>query len=177
MCYLLYEKHTHVRLENKNIKKKELMKHFVISLVMVAFGALLACTSIVGYAIYSSYEENHSQVEYASETDNKFYQKMIEMERNTSLYFDGFPTSLTSILFKNLEPGEKILNCGDEPLTLVSRDLNRTDINRYPYYVIKDAHGNVWTLFRHNNKFRLTRKDETEYKEWLKEMEERAKIK
>jgi len=151
------------------------MEKRIFRFLMVIFALVMANTIVVGYDVISAYKENYSQVEYASETDNKFYQKMIEMERNQTLHFNGFPTSLTSILFKNLEPGEKILNCGDEPLTLVSRDLNRMDINRYPYYVIKDAHGNVWTLFRHNNKFRLTRKDETEYKEWLKEMEERAK--
>ncbi len=148
------------------------MRDFIFSLLMVAFGAFLACAGIVGYDVISSYKKNYSQVEYASETGNKFYQKMIEMERNTTLHFDGFPTSLTSILFLNTQPGDKIINAGDSTLTLVSRDLNRTDINRYPYYVIKDNCGNVWTLFRHNDKFRLTRKDETESKEWLKKMEE-----
>jgi hypothetical protein len=56
-------------------------------------------------------------------------------------------------------------------------DLDRTNINKYYYYIIKDSKNNYWTLFRHNNKFRLTREDETGHKEWLKEMEERAKIK
>jgi hypothetical protein len=151
------------------------MEKRIFRFLMVIFALVMANTIVVGYDVISAYKENYSQVEYASETDNKFYQKMIEMERNQTLHFNGFPTSLTSILFLNTQPGDKIINAGDSTLTLVSRNLNRTDINRYPYYVIKDNHGNVWTLFRHNDKFRLTRKDEREYKEWLEKMEERVK--
>jgi len=153
------------------------MKDFLFSLLMVAFGAFLSCASIVGYVVYSSYKENYSQVEYASETDNKFYQEMIDLERNQTLHFNGFPASLTSILFKNLKPGEKILNCGDEPLILLFEDLNRTDINRYYYYIIKDTHNNYWSLKRHNDKFRLTRIDEEENKKWLKRLEDQIKPK
>ena len=142
---------------------------------MVAFGAFLACTSIVGYATHLSYKENYSQVEYASETDNKFYQKMIELERNQTLHFNGFPASLTSILFKNLKPGDRILNCGDEPLTLVSIDLDRTNINNYHYYIIKDSKNNYWSLHRHNDKFRLSRIDEKKEKKWLKRLEDQIR--
>ena len=99
------------------------------------------------------------------------------MERNSKLHFDGFPASLTSILFLNTAPGDSIVNAGDSTLILVSRDLNRTDINKYPYYVIKDKKNNLWSLFRHNDKYRLTRLDESEYQEWLKEKEEQIRPK
>ena len=145
--------------------KLEQVEKKIFRFLMVIFALFMANAIYVGYDAISSYRENYSQVEYASETDNKFYQKMIEMERNTTLHFNGVPTSLISILFLNTQPGDKIINCGDDALILVSRDLNRADINRYPYYVIKDTHGNIWTLFRHNDKFRLTRKDERKYKE------------
>ena len=147
----------------------------VFRFLMVIFALVMANGIYVGYDVISTYKENYSQVEYASETDNKFYQKMIELERNQTLHFNGFPASLTSILFKNLKPGDKILNCGDEPLTLVAVDLDRTDVNRYHYYVIKDSKNNYWPLYRHNDKFRLTRIDEIRNKEWLKELEDRIK--
>ena len=147
----------------------------VFRFLMVIFAIVMANTIYVGYDMISTYKENYSQVEYASETDNKFYQKMIELERNQTLHFNGFPASLTSILFKNLRPGDRILNCGDEPLTLVFEDLDRTNINRYYYYIIKDTKNNYWSLHRHNDKFRLTRIDEKKEKKWLKYLEDQIK--
>lgn len=147
----------------------------VFRFLMVIFAIVMANTIYVGYDMISTYKENYSQVEYASETDNKFYQKMIELERNQTLHFDGFPTSLTSILFKNLQPGERILNCGDEPLTLVFEDLDRSNINQYYYYIIKDTKNNYWSLYRHNDKFRLSRIDEKKEKKWLKKLEDQIK--
>jgi len=147
-----------------------------ICVLLVALFTFLAGFQVGVHCVISSYQKRYySQVEYASETDNKFYQKMVNMERNSTLHFDGFPTSLTSILFLNTAPGDSIVNAGDSTLILVSRDLNRTDINKYPYYVIKDEKNNLWSLFRHNDKYRLTRLDESEYQEWLKEKEEQMK--
>ena len=143
--------------------------------LMVIFALVIANTIYVGYDMISTYKENYSQVEYASETDNKFYQKMTELERNQTLHFNGFPTSLTSILFKNLKPGDRILNCGDEPLTLVHKDLDRTNINKYYYYIIKDSKNNYWSLYRHNDKFRLSRIDEIRNKKWLKGLEDQIR--
>jgi len=147
-----------------------------ICVLLVALFTFLA-GFLAGAKVKSSHEKinNYSQVEYASETDNKFYQKMIELERNQTLHFDGFPISLTSILFKNLQPGERILNCGDEPLTLVFEDLDRSNINKYYYYIIKDTKNNYWSLYRHNDKFRLSRIDEKRNKEWLKKLEDQIK--
>lgn len=159
---------------NKNMYLEKMGKK-TFRFLMVIFAFVMLNTIAVGYSLISSYLDNYSQVEYASETDNKLYQKMSELERNQTLYFSGFPASLMSILFKDLQPGERILNCGDEPLTLVSKDLNREDINRYYYYIIKDSHNNYWSLKRHNDKFHLTRIDEVRNKEWLKSLEDQIK--
>lgn len=158
----------------KNVNLKQVEKR-IFRFLMVIFAFTMFNTITVGYSQISSYLENYSQVEYASETDNKFYQKMIELKRNQTIHFNGFPASLTSILSKNLKPGERILNCGDEPLTLVSTTLNRTDINKYYYYVIKDTKNNYWSLYRHNDKFRLSRIDEKKEKKWLKKLEDQIK--
>jgi len=150
-------------------------KIFRFLMVLFAFSMLNAIA--VGYSMLSSYKENYSQVEYASETDNKFYQRMVDLERNHTLHFNGFPASLTSILFLNIMPGDTILNAGDNKLILLFRSLNRRDINKYPYYIIKDMHNNYWSLYRHNDKFLLTRMDEKREKKWLKELEDQIKPK
>jgi hypothetical protein len=158
--------------QKSNLKK---MEKKIFRFLMVLFVITMLNAIAIGYSLISSYLDNYSQVEYASETDNKFYQKMIELERNQTLHFNGFPASLTSILFKDLKPGERILNCGDEPLTLVSKDLDRTNINRYYYYIIKDTKNNYWSLCRHNEKFRLNRIDEKRNKKWLKGLEDQIR--
>jgi hypothetical protein len=147
-----------------------------ICVLLVALFTFLAGFQVGVHRVIASYQKDfYSQVEYASETDNKFYQKMIELERNQTLHFNGFPASLTSILFKNLRPGDRILNCGDEPLTLVHEDLDRTNINKYYYYIIKDTKNNYWSLHRHNDKFRLSRIDEKKEKKWLKRLEDQIR--
>lgn len=155
--------------------KLEKMEKKIFRFLMVIFALVMTNAIYVGYDTISTYKENYSQVEYASQTDNKFYQKMMKLERNQTLHFNGFPASLTSILFKDLKPGEKILNCGDEPLTLVFKDLDRTNINKYYYYIIKDSKNNYWSLYRHNDKFRLSRMDEKRNKKWLKRLEDQIK--
>ena len=144
---------------------------FLVALVTFLLGFQVGIHRVI-----ASYQKDfYSQVEYASETDNKFYQKMIELKRNQTLHFDGFPASLTSILFKNLRPGDRILNCGDEALTLMFEDLDRSNINKYYYYIIKDTKNNYWSLYRHNDKFRLSRINEKRNKEWLKKLEDQIK--
>ena len=137
-------------------------------LCMVLLVILLFCAIPVSRNVVSHYETECSPVEYASQTNEKFYQQMVEMEENSQMSFNGFPTCLTS-LCNNILPGDEILTTETDTLFFVFRDLNRKDINKYPYYVIKNNHGNVWTLFRHNDKFLLTKQDATEYKFLLEE--------
>lgn len=147
------------------------MKSFFILLFasLTFLVGLFLGTKTTSYSNNISQEEKtfdaneNSHVEYASETNEKFYLKMVEMERNSTLTFSGFPTCLTSILHYHTKPGDVILNTEKDTLYLVDWDLNRTDINKYPYYVIKDNNKNLWFLFRHNEQFLLTRKDETKY--------------
>ena len=137
---------------------------------MMFFFIILFNGICVGYTVISSYIENYPKIEYASTTNEKFYQEMVKMDKNTTRFFNGFPTCLTGILSHQSKPGDKILTTEKDTLYLVDWNLNRTDINKYPYYVLKDNHGEIWTLFRHNDKFRLTKKDEKQYKKWLKEL-------
>lgn len=146
---------------------------FVILVVVLTF--------FVGFLIgtnASSYEDKNSQVENtlkanedyevesASTTNQKFYKKMVEMKRNSTLIFNGFPTCLTDILSRRI-PGDEILATGTDTLYLVDWDLNRADINRYPCYIVKDNHDNLWSIFRNNENFHLNRVDEVKHKDWL----------
>lgn len=155
------------------------MKHSKFSWMAASFLVILLCAIPVGYDVISSYKNNTNQeiaseavedasktVECASETNEKFYKKMVAMKRNSTLIFNGFPTCLTDIL-SHRNPGDEILTTGTDTLYLVDWDLNRTDINRYPCYIVKDNHDNLWSIFRHNENFHLNRVDEVKHKDWL----------
>ncbi len=153
-----------------------MMKLFFTSLVAV----LIFCAGfLVGTKNTLSYKNKNAQVEdtlkankdyeveYASTTNEKFYQKMVGMERNSTLVFNGFPTCLTSILHAHTQPEDEILATEKDTLYLVDWDLNRRDINKYPLYIVKDNHNNLWSIFRHNENFHLNRVDEVKHKDWL----------
>ena len=99
--------------------------------------------------------------EPSSETNKRFYQDMVNMERGSNKSFNGFPTCLTRIL--NISSGDIIFSTETDTLSLVLRDLDPQGINRYPFYVITDNHGNIWTLFRYNDEYTLFRDDEVKY--------------
>lgn len=132
-----------------------------------SFIVVFLCAIPVGYRVISSCKNQDFQMEYASETSKKFYQKMIKMEKNSILVFNGFPTCLTDMLSHAITPGDQILCTEKDTLYLVLRGLNYRDINKYPYYIIKDNHNNLWSLFRHNGNFILTREDEVNNKALL----------
>lgn len=135
---------------------------FLVALCLVAF----FCAICVGYYENKAYEAA-SKIEYCYETNEKFYQEMVSMERNTPRIFDGFPTCLTSVFYSPI--GAEILATPTDTLYFADRDLNRSDPNKYPYFVVKDNHNNVWLIIRHNDKYCLIRKDEKQFKPLLVE--------
>ena len=124
----------------------------VLLLVVAAF----LVSFLVGYGVSVFRRNKDSQVEYASQTNQDFYQDMVKIKKGKHLTFNGFPTCLTPIL--HINNGEEIFSTETDSLTLTFRDLNRDDVNRYPYYVIEDNHKNKWSLFRHNANYFLYRK-------------------
>lgn len=134
--------------------EKSLVFYFLLALCLSAFISAMC----VGYFETKTHEAVHSRVEYCSETNEKFYQQMVGMERNTQKVFDGFPTCLTSVFYSQI--GAKILTTQTDTLYFVDRDLDRSTPNKYPYFVVKDNHGNIWSIVRHNDKYRLIREDE-----------------
>ena len=127
------------------------------------------CVILAGCNPVSS--TNHLQEEYSSQTNEKFYQKMVDMEKNSTLTFDGFPACLTPLL-GHINLGDEIFTTNEDTLSFAFRGLDYEDINRYPYYVIKDNYENIWTLFRYNDKYVLTRENEKEYNSLLTEIEQ-----
>lgn len=138
------------------------MKNIKIFLVI-----LMQLIGLTGCNVKTSAFNERSKVEYCSETNAKFYQQMVNMKRGSEIIYNGFPACLTRIF--NIHDGDVIFNTESDTLSLVYRDLNRQDINKYHYYVIKDNHNNIWTLFRHNDEFELTRLDEKKYAFLLEE--------
>ena len=134
---------------------------FLTIFVRISAIILLVLTFIVGF-----YKRNHVKLveEFATETNEKFYQKMVNMKENSCLVFDGFPTCLTDILSK--PPKDTILITETDTLSFIYRDLDRESINKYPYYVIQDTKDNFWSLHRHNDMYILIKKDY----EWLKDL-------
>lgn len=132
--------------------------------------SVAACVFFMGYLsgclVTPSCKTNISPEYYRVISYEKLYQTMANMERNSTLIFDEFPTPLEKVT--QSMPGDSILISGSDTLSLVFRDLNREDkINRYPFYIMKDDKNNLWSLFRHNNEFHLTREDEAKHKDWL----------
>ena len=134
--------------------------------IKTLFVILMMFIGLTGCNVTTS-DNNYSKVEFASQTNEKFYQKMVDMERNTQIFFDGFPTCLTNVFYSKI--GEEILTTPTDTLYFADRNLDRSNPNKYPYYVVKDNHGNIWSIFRHNDKYRLIREDETIAKSLLVE--------
>jgi len=148
----------------KIIQKKEFVMKGKLFFRLALIVMLFVSVTFLGCNSSSQKQNNHSleKVEYASQTDEKFYQKMVDMERDSVIVFDGFPTCLVGVF--NSLPGDEILATKKDTVFFVYRDLNRDNVNNYPFYVIKDNNNNVWSIYRHNEKFRLIREDETKYK-------------
>ena len=158
------------------------MNKYQILFMMVCFLIIVFCTTSVRRRATTHCEKNKNDqtecatnrakhdsetIEPASKSNERFYKKMVEMNRESTLVFDGFPTCLTDILSMHKQPGEIIFSTKTDTLYLVDWDLNRTDINKYPYYIFKDNYNNLWSLFRHNETFRLTREDEKKHEKLL----------
>lgn len=160
--YIIYindQKHTSKKININKLKKmKKKEKHLSLGAAL-----LILCAVSAGLGMTTSCINKNS--EYASETNKKFYKRMTKMDKNEVITFHGFPACLTSIF--NITAGDEILAVGEDTLYLVYRGLNYNDVNRYHFYIIKDNHDNLWSIFRHNEKFLLYREDEVAHSDWL----------
>lgn len=98
--------------------------------------------------------------------DEMFYHRMVEMETSSEWMFSEFPLPLKRLL--HASAGDKILVDGNDTLSLVCVYPNQDDIiNRYLFYVMKDNHDHLWSLFQYEDGFHLYREDETIHADWL----------
>lgn len=98
--------------------------------------------------------------------DEMFYHRMVDMETSSELMFSEFPLPLKRLL--HASAGDKILVDGDDTLSLVCVYPNQDDLeNRYLFYVMKDNHDHLWSLFQYEDGFHLYREDETIHADWL----------
>jgi len=92
-----------------------------------------------------------------------FYQRMTRLEPCEQWVFKRFPRHLKDA--KKSVPGDIIISTKHDTLSLVCKYPNQADIeNRYPFYVFKDNHENVWSLFQYKKHlYVLYREDEEEF--------------
>ena len=148
-----------------NNKKKLItfMKKFFEVVLVALFFWVTFCVSCDIISFYC--EKKYYQAEFSSQTNEKFYQKMVKMDIGSKKSFNGFPTCLTGIF--NSSPGETILTTETDTLYFVYRNLNDEDLNKYPFYIVMDNHDNAWSIFRHNEEFHLFREDGIKLKKLL----------
>ena len=98
--------------------------------------------------------------------DEMFYHRMVEMEIDSELMFSEFPLPLKRL--HHASAGDKILVADNDTLSLVCVYPNQDDvINRYLFYVMKDNHNNLWSLFQYEDGYHLYKEDETNHADWL----------
>lgn len=97
----------------------------------------------------------------------EFYPKAVNMKRGSSIRLYEFPKSLRRM--RSARPGDCIFESGKDSVIFICSFPNQADtINRYPYYVFKDNHNNLWSFFQYKEHFyKLCREDEKEHENWL----------
>ena len=100
-----------------------------------------------------------------------FYNFMLRANHNKVLVLKEFPEALKSM--EHLYQGD-ILTMGKDTLQLVCSFPNLSDtVNRYPFYFMRDNHGNYWTMFHEEDgKYRIYREDTEVAKNYFKDMQE-----
>ena len=99
-----------------------------------------------------------------NQTAAGFYRRMTVMKPNQQWIFNDFPKHLQKV--SSIRKGE-IISSGADTLSLVCCFPNQADtVNRYLFYILKDNHGNVWSLFHEeDDKFHLYREDPKKFQQ------------
>jgi len=104
--------------------------------------------------------------------ENLLYECMLRVDEKHCLVFEEFPKALEPMI--GLYQGDIFTTeCGDT-LQLVCSFPNLHDIvNRYPWYFMRDNHGNYWTLFHEeDDKYRIYSEDPCKAKDMFKDRQE-----
>ena len=125
-----------------------------IIIVMVIFAGLLACL-------------NASPPKSAK----RFFNLMLKTDEHKVLVLKKFPKALAPM--EHLYQGT-IFATDKDTLQLICSYPNLNDeVNRFPFYFMKDNHCNYWTMFQEQGKYVIYRENPDVAKDWFKDMQER----
>ena len=100
-----------------------------------------------------------------------FYNLMLKADQDKVVVLKKFPKALEPM--KHIYQGD-IFTTGEDTLQLVCSFPNMYDtVNRYPFYFMRDNHGNYWTMFHEeDDKYRIYREDAEVAKDYFKDRQD-----
>jgi len=102
------------------------------------------------------------------ESAEAFYELMLATEKGDNLVLNHFPKVLKPM--EHLYQGN-IFKTEKDTLQLVCSYPNQNDtVNRYPFYFMRDNHGNYWSMFHEkDDRYHIYREDSEKAKDWFKD--------
>lgn len=130
-------------------------KHFMQNIIwmIVVLAGVLACQSA-----------------RVPKSPRGFYNLMLKTNQDKVLVLKEFPEALKPM--EHLYRGN-ILTMGKDTLQLVCSFPNLSDtLNRYPFYFMRDNHGNYWTMFHEDDdKYHIYRENSDIAKDYFKDIQ------
>ena len=127
----------------------------------IVFLAFLMFSSIS--AISKLVSQRNDRVKFEQAPVEECYKQMVEMKR--TIILGEFPRQLQKMRYGRA--GKLLFENGQDSLFLVHSYPNYNDVHRYLYYIMRDNHDNVWSLFQEDSTFYLHKIEEGELKKKL----------
>ena len=131
---------------------------FWLNIVLFAF---LVFSSVSAISKLASQRKDRIQFEQAPVEE--CYNQMVGMKR--TIILGEFPRQLQKMRYGHA--GKLLFENGQDSLFLVHSYPNYNDVHRYLYYIMRDNHDNVWSLFQEDSTFYLHKIEEGELKKKL----------
>ena len=130
-------------------------------LLNIVFLAFLMFSSIS--AISKLVSQRNDRVKFEQAPVEECYKQIVEMKR--TIILGEFPRQLQKMRYGRA--GKLLFENGQDSLFLVHSYPNYDDVHRYLYYIMRDNHNNVWSLFQEDSTFYLHKIEEGELKKKL----------
>ena len=131
---------------------------FWLNIVLFAF---FVFSTISGISKLELQRKDRAQFQQAPVEE--CYKQMVGMKR--TIILGEFPHQLQKMRYA--PAGKLLFENGQDSLFLVHSYPNYNDVHRYLYYIMRDNHNNVWSLFQEDSTFYLHKIEERELKKKL----------
>ena len=164
---MVYVRAHRVRMYNGDYHKNNCQKkcfimanklRFWLNIVLFAFFVFSSVSAISRLVV-----QRKDRVQFEQTTVEECYEQMVEMKR--TIILGKFPHQLQKMRYAHA--GKLLFENGQDSLFLVHSYPNYDDVNRYLYYIMRDNHDNVWSLFQEDSTFYLHKIEEGELKKKL----------